>query len=103
MWITDATPLLGVRDGDAEALLAPIYEQNSFLSRLISGMNADWTTSNSNTCNGWSSELESDEMRYGDPASVTDFLVSSTGDCAEWSVFIRPFYFNVTSTYCAEQ
>lgn len=103
VWITDATPLLGVRDGEPEALLAPIYEENFSFSRLISGLNADWTSSISNTCNGWSSDLESDQVRYGDPTSVTGYLVGSIGDCAEWSVFASPIWLSATSTYCVEQ
>jgi hypothetical protein len=81
VWITDDVPLLGVRDGGPEPLLAPLYEcpagQTCYGSK-ITGLDADWTAATSQTCNGWLSSSDDDEAVYGDPQSVTEYI--STGD-----------------------
>ncbi len=101
VWITDATPLLGVRDGAPEPLVSPIFSLS--FTQYISGLNANWTTSASNTCNGWSSELASDMVRFGDASSLSDFIVDSTTDCENWSFFVGGLPLNTVATYCVEQ
>lgn len=102
VWITDETPLLGVRAGDPVPLEAPVFLENDFMVRYISGMNANWTTSGSNTCNGWSSDLETDEVRYGDVTSTVDFLSDATTECDGWGPS-NGFFLNLTCVYCVEQ
>ncbi len=72
VWITDATPLLGVHDGAMEDLLAPIWidpENNP----AFTGMNTNWTTLTGDDCNGWTSPVGS--MASGNPWFVEpDFL-----------------------------
>ncbi len=103
VWITDETPLLGVRAGDSVPLESPVFLENDFMVRFISGMNANWTTSGSNTCNGWSSDLETDEFRYGDVTSTVDFLSDATTECDGWGTPANGSFINLTCVYCIEQ
>ena len=104
MWTTDSEPLLGVRDGKPEPLLNPVYE---FCKGCVdpyiyaSGLNADWTNSNANTCNGWTSSLDAVNFRNGDKYSTTDYLSDSLTPCdvGEADPFFGPFL----TFYCVEQ
>ncbi len=81
VWMTDATPLLGVRDGAPEPLensvaQACVMPPCLVIGPIISGLNSDWTTSASNTCNGWTSSSENDMVRRGYADSETEFISS---------------------------
>ena len=82
IWMTDATPLLGVRDGELEPLTNSILPACTnppcvVTGPTITGLNTNWTTASSNNCNGWSSDSEAHQVRQGYPVSDTEYLSSS--------------------------
>lgn len=91
IWITDATPLLGVRNGEPEPLTNPVAEpcipdipNGVFCFSFVrpTGLNNDWTPALNNTCNGWSSNAEGQTLAYGNSESPTDFLRGPTTTCS---------------------
>jgi len=50
LWVTDEVPLLGVRTGSTQPLLAPIVPFEDNPPGCITGMNADWTAPSSANC-----------------------------------------------------
>ncbi len=90
IWITDATPLLGVRDSvvaDLENSIHPVCEGDPticFLSGwpVVTGMDQDWTPSLSDTCNGWSSDSADLDFSVGEKTSVDAFLETGTRVCS---------------------
>jgi hypothetical protein len=100
IWLTDDVPLLGVRDGAPEPLDAPITDcpppnTISLSEFVITGMNTDWTTLASDTCEGWTSESPNDDIRLGRACSVETYLYEPAvvSDCD------GPFF----AVYCVEQ
>lgn len=90
IWTTDATPLLGVRDGNAQDLTNTIYpvcvgtfERCIFTAwPVVTGMSQDWTPLLSDTCNGWSTNSSDVQLRVGDKTSLDSFLNDSDRDCS---------------------
>mgnify|MGYP000176561760 FL=1 len=91
IWITDSTPLLGVRDGAPVPLDNPVVQPCvpdvpngvvCFSAVRPTGLNADWTPAASDTCNGWSSNSENLTLGYGDLTSATGFLEGESTVCS---------------------
>jgi len=91
IWITDDTPLLGVRAGAPEPLTNPVVPvcvvdipagQFCFPSVRPTGLNNDWTLALTDSCNGWSSNSEDQTLSFGDMSSSTEFLRGLTTTCA---------------------
>ncbi len=100
LWITDDTPLLGVREGAQEDLLAGVVPGCPLCINLsaITGLDDGWTTAVANSCSLWSSGSPGIEPDLGDPYSVDEFIVDGNpgfhGDCESLSfVYV----------YCVEQ
>ncbi len=53
VWVTDASALLGVEDGDAAPLLAPIRES---AIGVRTGLRANWVTETTDNCSNWTSD-----------------------------------------------
>jgi hypothetical protein len=102
IWITDATPLLGVRDGANQPLLAGLFGIAG-VGHTVTGMNSNWTSSNSNDCNGWTSSSASYDARWGDPSSTTNYLDVGQYDCSGWSIYSMNVWTDLTDFYCVEQ
>ncbi|MGH1346470.1 MAG: DUF1554 domain-containing protein [Nannocystales bacterium] len=90
IWTTDATPLLGVRDGAPEPLTNPVAEpcipdfpNGVFCFTFVrpTGLNNDWTPALNNTCNGWSSNASGQTLAFGNSESSTEFLRGPTTTC----------------------
>lgn len=112
VWTTDETPLLGVREGTQQDLLAPLTDENSqnlFDYQIATGLSPDWTASNANTCNGWTSSSDGQNARFGLPVATAmpDVINDFGGPCSDWSVFVSspPIFFTVDGStfYCVEQ
>lgn len=111
VWATDATALLGVRSGVQEDLGAAIVSESSqtlFDFQILTGLNPDWTTSNANTCNGWTSSSETAMARFGeaDTTDMPDMIHSFLGNCSDWSTSTNPpvvIWTDATGFYCVEQ
>jgi hypothetical protein len=111
VWVTDATPALGVREGAQQALENPIHATGSTL-RIITGLHTDWATRMTKTCNGWSSASSNVVAARGDHRSETEFLHAPNADraCDELSgevcqnvggsIVCTPYF---TGVYCVEQ
>ncbi len=91
IWITDDTPLLGVRAGVPQPLTNPVVPvcvvnipagQFCFPAVRPTGLNNDWTLALSNSCNGWSSNSQDQTLSFGDIRSSTEFLRGLTTTCA---------------------
>lgn len=91
IWITDDTPLLGVRAGTPEPLTNSIVPtcvvdvgagQFCFPVVRPTGLNNDWTPALTNICNGWSSNSEDQTLAYGDISSSTELLRGLTTGCS---------------------
>ena len=67
LWVTDEVALLGVRDGTAQPLLAPIVAFEANPPGCITGMNADWTAPASANCQDWSTADASEDHNVGIP------------------------------------
>lgn len=67
VWVTDDVPLLGVRGGVSEPLLAPIVPFEDNPPGCITGMNADWTAPATADCQGWSTADASEDHNVGIP------------------------------------
>ena len=98
VWVTDETPLLGVRDG------APVPLENPFsylcdtcaAAFTITGMQNDWTNIGADNCNGWSSNSSMEAAALGVLTdAVVDYLEVGTRSCA-------PFWLSVFFV-CVEQ
>lgn len=103
VWITDDVPLLGVRDGAQQGLLAGITalcpEGNFCLhGRPLTGLDTDWTTSTTEDCDGWTSSTDTDSARRGAAGSTVTYLYDSalTTGCD-----FGPL--SSTDIYCVEQ
>lgn len=108
VWITDETPLLGVRAGTPESLENPVFTGN-VLVQVISGMHQDWTTAMTSICDGWTSSSGALSVAVGDGSSLDDYLRGhGTTTCSEWN---QPLpggqpnlaVVNVVSYFCIEQ
>lgn len=96
VWITDSSPLLGVRDGSPEDLLHAIYAHPQAPAMgVVTGLNNDWTNALTDTCNGWQSDSAAPDGRVGGPASIDEFLDDRVYDCSG-SGFLATF------VYCVE-
>lgn len=93
IWLTDAVPLLGVRNGMFASLENPISSTNTFV--ILTGLNADYTTLSADNCGDWSSVSTSDVKRYGRPATqdINFMHADDTVECGTYTV----------SFYCVEQ
>lgn len=106
IWITDDVPLLGVRDGESQALdvsiggVCPGRGEFGIEGRIMTGLNADWTTSAFDTCDGWTTESSDEDMRRGLACSTTTYLYDPewTSDCDFGTGFLDP-----AQVYCVEQ
>jgi hypothetical protein len=107
VWITDESPLLGVRDGASQALEVEIRPPScsEFLMSCsywdgVTGMNSNWTNSASNTCNGWTSGSDANSMGYGNAESTTGYLTGAgTTECDLFPITLNLF----RAPYCVEQ
>ncbi len=102
IWITDSVPLLGVREGQPEALLAtplqcsmPVPGSPCLTVLAVTGLRADWRNSPSN-CGVWTSDAESLPLQVGSPISHQGFLVE--GDETTCDI---PYAFSYL--YCIQQ
>ncbi len=96
VWITDDVPLLGVRDGEQQpllALLSPCQPGGCIYSKAT-GLTDGWLTRTTFTCSLWSDNTTGN-ARSGDPHDLNDFLDSGE---------LEPCHdFNRISMYCVEQ
>lgn len=92
VWLTDATPLLGVRNGAFTKLENEISQTTAV---ILTGLNPDYTTLGTDNCDGWSTIQETYSKHYGLPGDSTiGFMFSSdTIACGSYAV----------SFYCVEQ
>lgn len=103
IWITDSVPLLGVRDGGQEDLLASILPvcANCFAELAPTGIAPGWTTDNDAPdapCDQWSSAGSEPIPYFGKPESTSLFLRDPGFDgatCDFQLLFFEP--------YCVEQ
>jgi hypothetical protein len=100
VWITDETALLGVRDGQSEPLVNPMYDpcpmgQTCFFLPKVTGLDDDWTTSVDDTCNGWTNGTVNYTTAYGDWTHTTLYLNDDEFDCTMPS--------GIPGFYCVEQ
>lgn len=105
IWITDANPLLGVRDLQPmplEQSISPQCPQGNVClqGRVITGLTSSWVTAANDNCENWTDGTESATTRRGSSESATLFLYDAgwTTDCE----------FNLagggaTGVYCVEQ
>lgn len=105
VWMTDGSALLGVRDGEPASLEKGIT--NNSAARIITGINQDWTTAITTTCDGWSSSSDALSVSVGNPNSTEEYLRgASTRPCAPWNAPLhqgaKPTK-NLTTVYCVEQ
>ncbi|MEM6990205.1 MAG: DUF1554 domain-containing protein [Myxococcota bacterium] len=63
LWVTDAVPLLGVRNGAEQSLAAPIVETLGI--GFMTGMTPDWRTRSGEDCLGWTSSAPTDTKAGG--------------------------------------
>ena len=103
VWITDESALLGVREGASQPLETPLFEAGSASTRFITGMSDDWTSINSDNCNGWTSSSPSYDAHYGNPSSATDYLDAGQFDCQAWSTIVNMVLTDPAFFYCVEQ
>lgn len=100
LWITDDQPLLGVRGGLQQSLLAGVVPGCPLCIGLgtITGLDDGWTTKVTNSCSLWSSDSPGIDPDLGDPYSVDEFFFDPVpgvyGDCED---------LNFVSVYCIEQ
>ena len=95
LWITDAVPLLGVRDGTQHPLLDTVRPPESPLYRKITGMTDGWLTRVDNTCSLWT-DATPGNASVGNPHSATEFLDSGEfRDCDDFNGRV--------GVYCVEQ
>lgn len=97
VWITDATALLGVRDGGPQPLLVPISESPG--ARAATGLRGNWVTELNSDCNNWTTNSTgaSQFMGLADELDSEDFLAGITpaispGNCG-----------TSVPVYCVEQ
>ncbi len=98
LWITDDVPLLGVRDGAQQPLLAGVFPECvgfCFAFRQLSGIANDWTTAVSHNCSFWSSSSAGVDATVGNPYSASDFLDNGESPACD--------EFALTGVYCVEQ
>ena len=74
VWVTDAAPLLGVREGIPAPLINVIDSGGPF---AVTGLNQDWTTNTAENCNNFGSSSPSLDLRYTNLASDDTFLSGS--------------------------
>jgi hypothetical protein len=76
VWITDETPLLGVRDGEAQAVLAPPTAScegpECRAARALTGMGPDWRALSTDNCDRWRSAAAATVL--GDPNDRAAYL-----------------------------
>jgi hypothetical protein len=108
IWATDAVALLGVRDGAAQDLENSVYflDAAGTDEQVVTGLEGDWTTAVSSTCDGWSSTTAS--LRPGNPVETShpQFLrQGQTTSCADLTVCpgFPQVCSSVTNFYCVEQ
>jgi hypothetical protein len=102
VWITDDTPLLGIRNGAPMPLESSIGTLST--TAAISGLTESWTTATTDTCNGWTDGTDNSDAAYGDQTSTTDFIAGAgTKGCGDWSQFINGIPIGLTFVYCVEQ
>ena len=110
IWVTDGTPLLGVRDGAVMDLVNSIYPECEAEPNICilygwpvtTGMEQDWTPKLSDTCNGWSTDSGDFEFSVGEKTSVDSFLDDGVRPCSQATgdfiiVGTQPIF------YCVEQ
>ena len=107
IWSTGSTPLLGLRDGETLPL------ENSVLALdlsgwdwVLTGLEGDWTTAVSSSCDGWTSTAAS--VRPGDPLSVqSPSFLRTAGTVSCQGLTSCPGLptpcMGTTSFYCVEQ
>lgn len=91
LWLTDAVPLLGVRNGTFMGLENPVSGISDW---SMSGLAADWTTSGVHNCGGWSNPGMVDDMSVGwlFATDITFILDATLASCS-----------SSASLYCVEQ
>ncbi len=96
VWMTDAVPLLGVRDSALLPLENPfIFVGNCQIRGVLTGLNDDWTNALDNTCNGWTSNSADLDANLGQPCLSEDYLDDTGYRCDS----LTPLVF----FYCVEQ
>ena len=86
VWVTDESGLLGVRDGMPMPLINGVEdvvcEGQCPLLRMITGMNADWTTLSDNTCGGWSNTSGMASIGMGN--HLENYIANTVTGCSPW-------------------
>jgi len=108
IWATGAVPLLGVRDGATQPLENAVsgFDAAGTSEQVLTGLEGDWTTAVSSTCDGWTSTAAS--VRPGNPLVVTNpaFLRGAQSTSCEGLTVCPGFPLvcsSFTNFYCAEQ
>jgi hypothetical protein len=106
VWITDSTPALGIRNGVQEPLENLILTGSSN-AVFITGLNTDWSTRSTKTCNGWSSASASHAAATGYRTDLNLFLDADTErPCNEitwYTCYANQCIPNFVRVYCVEQ
>lgn len=104
VWVTDDVALIGVRDGGHQDVLANMGSGGCFgnppicfFYSMLSGMEANGTTVQSNTCNGWVSASENNLASVG--SFATGEYLTGTIECT----FGGDLLLNSYAFLCVEQ
>jgi hypothetical protein len=105
VFITDHVALLGVRDGELEPALAPLWVCNQMFclqfTVMLNGLNDDGTTANAGTCNGWTQFV--DQVNFGYGSYTTLEPATNTYGCGVLDPEGNIIYLNFPRFLCVQQ